>query len=290
MKLPRLLPSIVLALAAAAASYVAWREHVQLEALRSEGVTPGERARLQKAVWAAEARARRLENQLETARSAPAAAADAAGRSLSESGVLGNAAAEYLGRMEDPEIRRLLDLIRMAGINRQNAAFYREARLAPAQLQRFQQLLLDRQNVANDVLLSAAGQGIDPMEDPAEFRQMVQNAQADIDDQIKSLLGADTYAQYQAFQQGQGQRAVVNQLQADLSYTDAPLSAAQQTQMAQVLAQANPSGGAAINDQTLSLAQGVLSAPQMQALRNLQDVQQAGQQLRSLMMQRRAGP
>lgn len=289
MKSPRTLLLIVLA---AGSALVAVREYLELRELREEGMTPDERARLQKAAWDAEARARRLASQLETARSAPAAAAAAAdpGRSLADSNVLGNLAAEYLGRMQDPEIRRLMDLQRLAGLNRQYAAFFKQARLSPDQLKQFQTLMLERQNAVNDVLLAATQQGINPMDDPQEFRQMVQNAQADVDGQIKSALGPDTYAQLQSFQQAQGQRNLVNQLQTDLSYTEAPLSGSQRDQVAQIIAQTNPQGGSTVSDQTLSLAQGVLSEPQMQALRNLQQLQQANRQLQNLMTQRRAAP
>src|SRR5208283_435844 len=113
-------------------------------------------------------------------------------------------------------------------------------KLTPAQLAQFQQLLLERQNVANDVLLSATQQGINPMDDPEEFRQMVKQAQAEVDTQIQAALGPDTYAQFQSFQQSQGQRTVATQLQQDLSYTSTPLTDAQRDQVSQVIAQSNP--------------------------------------------------
>jgi hypothetical protein len=291
MKALRLALVLLLAAAAVGSAVVAYREYLLIQDLRAGALTPEERSRLQKAAWAAEARARKLESELATARAAPAAAAAAADPSHSGNlnTILGTAAAEYLARMDDPEIRRLTDLQRLAQINRQFATFYKNAHLSPEQLAQFQRLLLERQNVPNDVLMAATQQGINPLDNQEEFRQMVQSAQADVDKQIQQSLGADTYAQFQAFQQGQGQRNVVSQLQQDLSYTDAPLSGAQRDQMSQVLAQSNPKGGSEVNDQTISLASGVLSAPQLEALRNVQQLQQANRQLQTLMMQRRGG-
>jgi hypothetical protein len=114
---------------------------------------------------------------------------------------------------------------------------------------------------------------------------MVKNAQAEVDAKIQTDLGPDVYNQFQNFQQSQNQRGTVNLLQQDLSFTDSPLTDSQKTQMVQVIAQSNPSGGSTVNDTTLSLAQGVLSAPQLQALQNLQQQQQAAVQLQKLMKQ-----
>jgi hypothetical protein len=292
MKSLRLVLIVLLAALAAGSSVLAYREYLQIEDLKAGALTPEERSRLQKAAWAAEAHARKLESELATARAAPAAAAAAAdpNHTGNLNTILGTAAAEYLARMDDPEIRRLSDLQRLAQINRQFASFYKNAHLTPEQLSQFQHLLLERQNVANDVLMSATQQGINPLDNQDEFRQMVQSAQADVDKQIQQALGGDTYSQFQAFQQGQGQRNVASQLQQDLSYTDAPLSNAQRDQMVQVLAQSNPKGGNEVNDQALSLAGGVLSAPQLDALKNVQQLQQANRQLQSMMGQRPGGP
>jgi hypothetical protein len=281
---------VVLALAAAASSVVAWHEYWELVGLRSTALMPEERQRLQKAAWDAAKRARQLQAQLDAARSAREAGVGIApGTEQPASGnrTLGDAAADFLAKMEDPEIRRLRDILRLAAINRQNAAFYASAKLTPSQVLQFQHLLLERQNAANDVLLAATQQGVNPMQDPAEFRQMVQSAQAEVDGQIKAALGPDTYAQFQTFQQTQNQLGTINQLSQDLSTTETPLSDSQKQQMTQVMAQANPEGGSAVNDKAVQLAQGVLSAPQLQALQSLQQLQQVNSQLQSLINQNR---
>ena len=284
---------VVLGLAAAASSVVAWHEYWELVELRSTALIPDERQRLQKAAWDAAKRVRQLQAQLDAARSAREAGvgiAPGAEQSAGGNRTLGDAAADFLAKMEDPEIRRLRDILRLAAINRQNAAFYPSAKLTPAQLSQFQHLLLDRQNAANDVLLAATQQGVNPMQDPAEFRQMVQNAQAEVDAQIKAALGPDTYAQFQTFQQTQNQLGTINQLSQDLSTTETPLSDSQKQQMTQVMAQSNPEGGSAVNDKALQLAQGVLSAPQLQALQSLQQLQQVNSQLQTLINQNRNNP
>jgi hypothetical protein len=254
--------------------------------LRALGLTQEERSRLQKVAWDAAKRAQAAEARLAAARDARSAtsAGEEPGKP-SATQALGDYATDMIAKLDDPEIRRLRDEQQLAAINRRNAGFYKSAKLSPAQLAQFQQLLLERQNTATDVLIAATQQGINPMENPAEFNQMVKSAEAEVDAKIQTDLGPDTYNQFQAFQQAQGQRGVVTQLQQDLSYTETPLTDAQQTQMAQVMAQTNPGGGTKVTDATVNLAQGVLSAPQLQALQNLQKLQQGAATLRNLMRQ-----
>jgi len=287
MNISRHLPLCVVTLVAVGALGSSWYEYRALADLRSLGLTVDERSRLQKVAWDAEKRAQAAEARLAAvrdARSASAGGEDATAKS-SATQALGDYASNFIAKLDDPEIRRLMNIQQLANINRRNADFYKTAKLTPTQLAEFQQLLLERQNTATDVLIAATQQGINPMQDPDEFNQMVKSAQAEVDAKIQTALGPDEYNQFQTFQQSQNQRGTVNQLQQDLSYTDAPLSDAQKTQMTQVIAQSNPEGGSAVNDTTVNLAQGVLSAPQIQALQNLQQQQQAGAKLRQLMKQ-----
>lgn len=279
----------VLAAFALGALLLEWHERQVIQDLRANGVTFEERASLQKAAWDNAKKVHELEAQLSSraAASAGAALAGASDRVSSDNRTLGDAAAEWLNRLDDPEIRRLMDLQRTANIKRQYSGFFKSAHLTPDQIAQFTQLMIERQNAANDVLVAATQQGINPMQDPEEFRQMVSSAQIEVDSQIQSALGADTYAQFQSFQQAQGQRGVVNQLAQDLSLTDAPLTDAQRDQVTQIVAQTNEKGGSSITADTLARAQAVLAPAQMQALQNLQQLQQSNRQLQQLISQGR---
>src|ERR1017187_8255843 len=238
----------VLAAFALGALLLEWHERQVIQDLRANGVTSEERASLQKAAWDNAKKVHELEAQLSSraAASAGAALAGASDRVSSDNRTLGDAAAEWLNRLDDPEIRRLMDLQRTANIKRQYSGFFKSAHLTPDQIAQFTQLMIERQNAANDVLVAATQQGINPMQDPEEFRQMVSSAQIEVDSQIQSAFGADTYAQFQSFQQAQDQRGVVNQLAQDLSLTDAPLTDAQRDQVTQIVAQTNEKGGSSI--------------------------------------------
>jgi len=286
MNISRHLPLCIVSLIAIGALGLAWQEHRALADLRSLGLTADERSRMQKIAWDAEKRAQAAEARLAAVRDARGATVSGEDTNRSSATqALGDYASDMIAKLDDPEIRRLMDLQQLANINRRNAAFYKSAKLSPTQLAQFQQLLLERQNAATDVLIAATQQGINPMQNPDEFGQMVKSAQAEVDAKIQTTLGPDEYGQFQNFQQSQDQRGTVNQLQQDLSYTDTPLSDAQKDQMVQVVAQSNPTGGGTVNDTTINLAQGVLSGPQLQALQNLQQLQQGKVQLQQLMKQ-----
>jgi hypothetical protein len=286
MTFTRSLPLALLALIAGGASFLAWYEYAQVRDLRALGMTPDDRGRLQKAVWDAQKQVHQLEGQLSAAH-VMRTTADDVKPGADNRAAMGQMASDYLGRLDDPEVRRLMDLQRLANLNRQYGQFFKDARLTPQQIAQFQQLMLERQRAETDVLIAASQQGINPMSDPQEFRQMVRNAQADVDKQIQGALGTDTFGQFHSYQQTANQRGVVNQLQQDLSYSDSPLTDAQKEQMNRVLAQTNQGGGAAVNAKTIAAAQGVLSQGQMQALQNIQQLQQVNGQLQNALSGRR---
>ena len=274
-----------LTLVAAATSGLAYYEFKRLQAIRPDALAPAERARLQQAAWDAQKRIHQLESQL-AAVSAMGATATAAKTGGDHGGAMGQLAADYLARLDDPEVRRIMDLQRLAAINRQYAQFFHDAHLSPEQIRQFQQLMLERQRAETDVLMAATQQGVNPMSDPQAFRDLVKNAQAEVDQQLSAALGADQYAQMKSYQQGQAQRAVVNQLSQDLSYSDTPLTDAQRQQLVSAVASTNPTGGSSVNAKTLAAAQGFLAPAQLQALQNLQQLQQANAQLGQMMARR----
>jgi hypothetical protein len=229
--------------------------------------------------------------------------------------------------MDRPEAARLLAIQQKAQINARYGALFRQLALSPDKLAQLKSLLADKLSTPIDVMAAASQQGIDPVRSPEAFRQLNQNAQTELDEKIKALLEPTGYAQYQSYLQTEPQRAVVNQLQQALSYTDTPLTAAQADQLVHVLAETAPSGstgataganvgyvsrtltgsnaavvagppgpegavmfgGSQITDEAITRAQGFLATAQVEALQEVQQQQQAAAQLRQLMLQN-AGP
>jgi len=108
-------------------------------------------------------------------------------------------AASWLSRMDDPEVQRLTALQQKAQVNRRYAALFKSLKLTPEQLAQFKNLLVEKQTANTDALIAASQQGINPLQNPEEFRQLVASAQAEIDTKIKTTLGDDGYEQFQSY-------------------------------------------------------------------------------------------
>lgn len=303
----------LLAVAFLGVSAVAWRQHQELAALRSsDALSTQERADLQKRLFDAQKRLKELQDQLAALPGREGDLADddappekpdkadktdrADRRRNRGPGGFGNLAAA----LERPEVQRLMQLQQKAQLDSRYAALFKSLNLSPDQLDKLKNLLVERQSAPQDVLAAARAQGIDPRSDPTGMQKMIASTQADVDASIKQALGDQGYAQYQQYQQTLPQRGVVNQLQQSLSYTSAPLTDTQSSQLVQILAQTSPAASNAaaearaaflppgvfgsinstpITNQAITLAQGVLAPSQVAALQQLQAQQQAQQQL-----------
>jgi hypothetical protein len=314
MKSPKNLIIVFLALAVIGTAALAWQQYQELIGLRAAALQGDERAALQKTAWDAQKRIAQLEREA-TARDEAAKAGNSAGESGKDANQnravnsMASGMASMMKMLDNPDVQRLMAMQQKAQLNARYAALFKSLHLGTDQLAQFKNLLVEKQMVNTDVMIAATQQGINPMQNPKEFRDMMQATQSDIDTKIKSTLGDDGYTQFQNYQQTQGQRNVVTQLEQSLSYTDTPLTGAQSDQMLQILGQtsptnvsgaqivmAGPGGGAGpmgsgagsrITDATIASAQGVLSPPQVQALQEIQQQQAAAQQLARVMMQNR---
>jgi len=316
MTSPKNLLIVFLALAVIGGATLAWQQHQELVGLRAAALQSDERATLQKAAWDAQKRIKQLENDLTAARNQVAAGAEAGGAAEGAgpaanqrraTNAMASGMAGMMKMLDNPEVQRLMALQQKAQLSSRYGALFKNLHLGQDQLAQFKNLLVEKQMVNTDVMIAATQQGINPMQNPKEFHDLMQSTQADIDAKIKSTLGDDGYGQYQNFQQTQGQRNVVNQLEQSLSYTETPLTNAQSEQMLQIIGQTSAAGGpgaqiymggpgggggpaaggagSRITDATIAGAQGVLSPPQIQALQEIQQQQQAAQQLTRAMMQ-----
>jgi len=100
-------------------------------------------------------------------------------------------------------------------------------------------LLIEKQNSALDVMM-VTSRGAVPGAGAREVRRATQQAQGEIDAEIRRTLGDDRYAVFNAFEATLPQRATVAQLTQRLSYTDTPLQPAQAEALVSTLAE---SGG-----------------------------------------------
>jgi hypothetical protein len=208
------------------------------------------------------------------------------------------AAAEFIGMMDTPEMQQLMNLRSRGALDGRYAALFKQLGLPPDQLQKFQQLLLDKQSTMRDVITAMRSQGLTPGPDTRDqMRTLVQNANAEIDTQIEATLGPAGYAQYQTYEQTQPQRTTVERVQQRLSYSSQPLTDQQAASLVSIMAQeaqarANANGnggngggprrgfagggnGAAITDQVIQQASAVLSPAQLTTLQEVQQEQQA---------------
>lgn len=299
---------LVLLLTTVAGGVLAWRQYNELIELRAAAMNNDERADWQKRLWDAEKKRKDLEQKVtslehrETPESGEASTDERpAARRNNNRGP--NRANEFMALMDKPEMQRLVALERKGALDARFAPLFKNLNLTPEQLDKFKNLLVEKQTSMMDVLAAAREQGINPRTDPAAFRQMVTDAQNEIDSSIKSTLGDAAFAQYQGFEQTQPQRNTVSQLEQRLSYSSTPLTASQSDQLVSILAANTPAttennplraafggggpmgggGGTKITDATIAAAQGVLTAPQVTALQQLQQEQQAQAELAKTM-------
>lgn len=305
---------LVLALTAATSVFYAVQQQKSLRMARDAAAAlEKERAELRKKLWDAEKRRAELEAQLHARNDAPgepgaggpppppeAAAMDAAMRfAATNDGPFGR----FMAMMDNPEVQRLLATQQRGALDARYAALFKHLNLSPEQLEQFKNLLVEKRTAVADVMAAARSQGLTGRENRDELRALVQNAQNEVDNNIRSLIGEAGFAQYQNFEQTQPQRAVVSQLEQRLSYSGTPLTGPQSEQLVQVLAantEANnpkapaartPAGrigfggssGAQITDQAVAQAATVLAPAQVQALQQLQQEQQAQAQLAKIM-------
>lgn len=221
----------------------------------------------------------------------------------------GGPAANFMAMMEDPNFAQLWSAQQRAQLDGRYADLFKNLKLSPAELEKFKNLLVEKQTSFRDVTAAARAQGIDPRENRDQMRQLIQQANQEIDSNIQSVLGADGFAQYKQFEETAPQRNVVSQLDRRLSYTSTPLNQSQSDQLVQILAQntapssnGNQGGGfrgaaglgegrVQVTDQAIAQASSVLTPAQVSALQQLQSEQQAQQQLwQAMRQQRNAAP
>lgn len=217
-----------------------------------------------------------------------------------------------MAMLENPEIQKLMSIQQKAALDSRFASLFKSLNLSPADLEKFKSLLVEKQASVMDARAAARAQGLTGPENRDALRQAIANAQAEVDNSIRSTLGEAGFAQYQMYEQTLPERNRVAQLEQRLSYSSSPLTDTQTNQMVALLAANNQStsqktntgstpnaastgvrnggaqfrngsGNVAITDAVITGSQGILTGPQMAALVQLQQEQQAQAQLAAQM-------
>lgn len=202
----------------------------------------------------------------------------------------GNRGAEFAARMkelmQDPDFVAAWQIQQRARLDNRYADLFRKLNLPADQLAKFQDLLIERQNAWQDVMATARETGLDPRENRDELRQMVQSLQSEIDSTIKTELGDSVYSAYQQYDSTQNQRNVVSQLNQKLVYSGSTLTSAQSDQIVSIISQ----NGGSLDEQTINLVSGLLTADQTAALKQIYAEQAASALVRSKMGGGPGGP
>ncbi|MFA5262869.1 MAG: hypothetical protein WC378_03520 [Opitutaceae bacterium] len=308
---------LLIALLTLSTAFLGWHAfslQQELDRLRHSGLAVEERDNWQKRVTALEKRLVALTARAPVyAKYASGDAGDARDQRPGEFDGPGSPPGADRGRRENafmalantPEFQKLMSAQQRGALESRYAALFKGLSLAPADLEKFKTLLADKQSAVFDVLAAARAQGLTGRENRDQVQQMIQAAQSEVDQSMQQLLGAQAYGQYQNYETTLPQRTTVDLLEKRLSYTQTPLTEQQSRQLMDILVSTGSTdasgsfsmpggappdrnafglGGAApIKDQALQLAQGVLAGPQLSVLQQLQQEQQAAQQLSRLM-------
>jgi hypothetical protein len=321
------LKNLLIALLAAttvAGGVLAWSQYQDLVKLRADRLSDTARADLQKRLWALEKQKKDLQDELARLRAHPPGPEMAGmdpdspspdggpggppGRRFDPRARLNN----LVTLLDNPEFNKLWTGQQKAMLDGRFSALFKNLNLSGADLDRLKSLLVEKQNANIDVLSAAREQGLNPRNpsDRAEIGNLMQTAEAQVDSNIRQLLGDGQYSQYQNYEQTIPQRSLVNQLSQTLSYSGSPLQDAQAEQLVSILAANSPArqasdgpglfagmnmGGpvgnylmnraAPITDAAITQASSVLSATQVTALQQMQAQQQAQQELARMMHQ-----
>jgi hypothetical protein len=212
--------------------------------------------------------------------------------------------------LSDPEFSQLWNSQQKFALDARYSALFKNLNLSAADLDKFKNMLVEKQSAVLDVMAAAREQGLNPRDsaDRAQLAALLQTAQTQVENSIRQTLGDGQYAQYQNYEQTLPQRNIVTQLAQSLSYSGSPLQDSQAEQLVNILAANSPtnsqSGGGLfaamgggggpgmfgnrstqITDAAVTQAGAILTAPQLGALQQLQAQQQAQREIAKIIRQ-----
>lgn len=238
-----------------------------------------------------------IATELKTLREAPKPAPTAASNRRRDP-------AAAMAMLDNPAMQKVMAGSIKRSLDQRYATLFRKLKLSPADLDKFKDLLVEKQMSGLDVMRAAQSQGLNPATNPTEFSALMAKAEGEANDSIHTLLGDQSFGQFQDYSQNIGSYGLLDQIEQRLSYTNVPLESSQSEALLRVLsttakAPAMPgasNGGSAmaslmqsfgsanpmlaaltqprITDQTIESAQGVLNPAQIEVLKQIQTEQQ----------------
>ena len=272
MKSSPAIAAVVFALAALGLSNLAWRQHQELVQLRATALNRGDRAALQKRIEEAEQRARDSEARVRSAAGEPrgdgpgnAQPGDTTKTMNPAAKKKGPSQMEMLAFLSNPDSQLALAIKFREQVEARYGPLLKSLNLTPEQRTRFRELLIERQGAVIDVAAAFITAGEKPKE--KEMHLLVTEAQGETDRKLQLALGAESYAQFQAYEKAQLFRGATADLQRGLARVEAPLTATQEAQFA---------AGVSV------LAQSSFTPTQQQALQAIMRMDQSRQTLKQV--------
>ena len=191
--------------------------------------------------------------------------------------------------MKDPEFAAAMKLEQEARVEQRYGALFKQLNLPADKIATLKTLLAERENANREVFASAAAQGLNPRDNRDELRQLAAELQSEVDANIESQLGAGVLASINTYNTTAPQRSTINDLSQKLTYSSQPLNDTQSQMLTTILAETGQQAGrnTLITDATIARAQGVLMPSQVEALKKLQNEQQAQQLMQAKMREAR---
>lgn len=156
--------------------------------------------------------------------------------------------------MKSPEMKEMMKVTMATMAEKTYGKFITAARLSPEQASALKDLLVDRQLASVDAGFSlVSGEG-----DPAKLQEQIEklkNATAAVDEQIKQLLGPETYSRFQEYDKTQTERMTLGSFK-DASPLGATLSPAQEEQLVAVMKEERENFKFSVNLNSEALAAG----------------------------------
>jgi hypothetical protein len=110
--------------------------------------------------------------------------------------------AAFASLMNNPQVQQFVDARIGQMVDNSYADLFQQLNLNPADADSLHNLLMQRATAWRDVMTTAANQGLDAATDRDQLRQMMTDAQSQVDNNIHGLLGDANYQTYQTYNAG----------------------------------------------------------------------------------------
>lgn len=276
------------------AATLAWKlreevETVKIELVRVKHTAETESARrteLERDVEEVQGRAKELETELTRARAEVATLVETPlitvdGNmpvTIKEAIVSTDLVRRWINEANNPEYLRRTYAELEPEVQARYAPLFEKLGLNAEQTAQLKNLLINKRQIAVDVAVSSVGHAEDPVKDAAWFETAALATKAAAEEQIKSLLGDESYAIYRAFDRNLAQASTVKMFQESLEAASQSISADQLAKLQRLL---NEDEVGVVNPRVIVQAEGFLTPAQRETLEKVWRQQQAEAQRRA---------